>query len=109
MPKADDASKVEARPRGRQHRWAKGVSGNPTGRKAIPYDVKVALEALVPDAIDVLRRVVKSKSAGIVQIKAAESILNRVYGKPIEQVQHTGADGNALRIEVVYREMRPTE
>ena len=43
-----------------------------------------------------------SKGTGVVQLRAAESILERLYGKPTQQLQHTGADGGTLRIEVVY-------
>ena len=82
--------------------FAKGQSGNPRGKKPIPPDVKTALQDLVPDAIRCLKRIVKSKSSGPVQTKAAEIILDRVFGKPAQQVQHTGADGGTLRIEVVY-------
>jgi hypothetical protein len=82
--------------------FAPGHSGNPRGRKKIPPDVKSALEALVPDAIRCLKRIVKSKSSGPVQTKAAEIILDRVFGRPAQQVQHTGADGGVMRIEVVY-------
>ena len=82
--------------------FAKGQSGNPRGKKPIPPDVKAALQALVPDAIRCLKRIVKSKSTGPVQTKAAEIILDRVFGRPAQQVQHTGADGGVMRIEVVY-------
>jgi len=46
--------------------------------------------------------VISSKSTGPVQVRAAEVILDRLHGKPSQQVQHTGADGGTLRIEVVY-------
>lgn len=82
--------------------FVKGKSGNPSGRKKIPLDVQAALTELVPDAIKTLRRIVRSKGTGVVQLRAAESVLERLYGKPAQQVQHTGADGGVMRIEVIY-------
>lgn len=83
--------------------FVKGKSGNPMGRKKLPpFDAQIALTELAPDAVRALKRVVKSKTAGHAQVRAAEIILDRLYGKPSQELKHTGADGGTLRIEVVY-------
>lgn len=82
--------------------FVKGKSGNPGGRKKLPQDIQAALRELEPLALKCLERVISSKSTGPVQVRAAEVILDRLHGKPSQQVQHTGAEGGVLRIEVVY-------
>jgi hypothetical protein len=88
--------------RGKGRPFPKGVSGNPHGRRPIPADIKQALLELVPDAIEVLRKMVKADKVNALSGKAAENVLDRVYGKPAQGIEHSGPGGGVLRIEVVY-------
>ena len=64
-------------------RFVKGVSGNPSGRKAVPENVKMALTELVPEAIEVKKRILRDRDAPLdLKNRVADSVLDRVYGKP---------------------------
>lgn len=76
------------KPRGRP--WKKGHSGNPSGRRPTPPDVKEALQALTVDAVKVLGKILRGEIAGPAagpRARAAETVLNRVYGTPLQSVR----------------------
>lgn len=85
-------------------KFKKGVSGNPGGKRPIPEDVKKALEELVPDAIDRLKEIVQDREnvPAATAVKAAEAVLDRVYGKPVQSTElDIGAKDNN-KMEVVF-------
>jgi hypothetical protein len=61
--------------------WTKGVSGNPGGRPRIASDVREALEAATPRAVQVLVGLLDSADERIA-LRAAEVLLNRTLGPP---------------------------
>ena len=70
---------------GNSGRFAKGWKGG--GRKKIPDDVKEMLKAATPDAVRYLASLVNDVAAKDAdRVKAAEIILDRVYGKPQQSV-----------------------
>jgi hypothetical protein len=60
--------------------WKPGVSGNPSGRKAIPEDVRALAKTYTLDAINALARALKHRDARV-QITAAALLLDRGWGK----------------------------
>jgi hypothetical protein len=65
--------------------FAKGVSGNPGGRKKVPENVGDIAREATPDAIRTLIKIMKSEKASFaVRAYAAEKILDRAYGKPAQ-------------------------
>lgn len=77
-------------------RFVKGVSGNPSGRKAVPENIRMALTELVPEAIEVKKRILRDKSASLdLKNRVADSVLDRVYGKPTAVSETNG--GEALK------------
>lgn len=89
------AAKKRKPPRGKP--FQPGQSGNPSGRKATPPDVKAIWEAnTVPAAL----KVVSFLECGDAEMefKAANAILDRALGKPAQAV--TGATGGPLEIIV---------
>lgn len=64
-----------------------GQSGNPSGRPKIPEEVKEAFRAATGDACRVLCEIVNDFSAkDSDRIRAAEVILDRAWGKPVQAV-----------------------
>ena len=75
--------------------FVKGQSGNPKGRPKMP-DIRDAMTALLADekngktALDsILTRLKQMALDG--NLKAAEMLLNRAYGQPKQQIDHTTA------------------
>lgn len=81
-------------------RFKKGQTGNPKGRpKKIPE-----LETLINEVFgdeDAMKAILISLQAQAKKgnIRAAEMILDRAYGKPKQSIDHT-TDGNALPASV---------
>ncbi len=76
------------KPRGKP--FAPGVSGNPKGRPKQTAEQKDALDmirGISPKAARLLDSVIDDKSAPLsMRIRAAEIVLDRTYGKPIQPV-----------------------
>lgn len=64
--------------------FPKGVSGNPGGRPKIPQDVKDAIRAACPEAVQRLIGYMGHENANIAMWAITE-LLNRGYGKPVQE------------------------
>ena len=63
--------------------FSAGTSGNPTGRPKVPKEVREAIRAACPEAVETLiwiMRNVKEKTP--YRLEAAKILLERGYGKP---------------------------
>ena len=70
--------------------FVKGQSGNPGGRKPMDPTIKRALEAACPDAVKTLVDIMRDKSAPPKdRIACAQTVLDRVHGKPAQTVDMT--------------------
>lgn len=66
-------------------RFTKGWGGG--GRKKIPDDVKAMMQAIIPDAVRYLAALINDESArNADRVRAAEILMDRVYGKPQQSV-----------------------
>ncbi len=63
--------------------FAPGVSANPGGRVKVPDEVKAALRAASPEAVQVLIELLHDKKS-LIRLEAAKTILDRAYGKPVQ-------------------------
>jgi hypothetical protein len=79
-----------------------GQSGNPTGGKKIPEDVKQAFRALTPQAVATLFGIMTEGEQESNRLRAAETILNRAWGTPTQAVEVTGSEGSPLVVSIRY-------
>jgi len=78
----------------KEHRFKKGQSGNPKGRpKKLPEIDKLLADVLGEEdeggtaALTILKKLRQKASAG--NLRAAEILLDRAYGKPRQSIDHT--------------------
>ena len=81
--------------------FRKGQSGNPTGRPKVPAEIQTAARAHSLTAIQTLANICTSGTDENARIKAAEALLNRAWGKPVESHEVTGANGGPLTSQSV--------
>lgn len=71
--------------------FAKGQSGNPSGRpkrSEVEVETIAAMSELAPRAVEVMREVLDDKDASpSIRLRCAESILERVCGRPMDAQQ----------------------
>ena len=77
-----------------------GHSGNPGGRPKMPEEFRqLARENSVP-ALQVVVNILKNpKSANKDRLKAAEIILDRAWGKPVQGVEMSGPGGGPVEVK----------
>jgi hypothetical protein len=88
--------------------WPKGKSGNPKGRPKLP-DIREALAKVLAEesngktALEMTLNALRMKAVRG-DIRAAEALLDRAFGKPRQSIDHT-SDGkplpSSIRIELV--------
>jgi hypothetical protein len=67
-----------------------GKSGNPDGRPKLPPELKDTLRGLSPRAVEILTEIMENpESQPAARIRAAEIILNRAYGMPLQEIDAT--------------------
>ena len=60
-------------------------SGNPGGRPKLPADIREMFKAKAPEALEVLTRCLQSDDDRVAMM-AAQAILDRGYGKPMQSI-----------------------
>lgn len=82
-----------------------GVSGNPSGRpKKTPQelDLIAACKAKTPEALAVIVKIMETGDKDSVRLAAAQSIIERAYGKPVQPADVSVSGGLLIgRIERV--------
>jgi hypothetical protein len=65
------------------YRWKPGQSGNPSGRRKIPDDVREAARSFTAEAIATLGTIMRDKKAPpAARVRCAEVLLDRGWGRP---------------------------
>jgi hypothetical protein len=92
--------------------FKKGQSGNPKGRPKLP-DISEALAKILADekdgttALEATLMALRSKAVKG-DIRAAEALLDRAFGKPKQAIDHTTAGEkllpSAVRVELIVPE-----
>lgn len=63
--------------------FSAGTSGNPTGRPKVPQEVREAIRAACPEAVETLIGIMRNvKEKTPYRLEAAKILLERGYGKP---------------------------
>lgn len=78
----------------------KGEVRNPSGRRAIPEEVKQALLAATPAAVNTLIELMATGGERV-RVQAAGIILDRVYGKAAVQVDVRHTDVGAMHLQLL--------
>ena len=75
---------------GRGKPFQKGVSGNPGGRPKVLGDVQELARQRSPEAINTLVTIMQNEKAPpAARVVAANSLLDRGYGKPTQPISQT--------------------
>lgn len=68
------------------------------GRKPIPPEIKEALTALVPRAVERLTAIVEDSEDEKLVMQAIEVVFNRVYGKPSQALDIESSNSHTLEV-----------
>lgn len=79
--------------------FAPGTSGNKGGRPKIPDALKAKLTALEPKAWQALEDIIEDPIHKDRE-KAAEYVINRIHGKPLQKEEVSGPEGGPVRFDV---------
>ena len=88
MDEINKAPSTGGKPGDRDATTGRFMKGNHNGgRKKIPDDVKAMMQAAIPDAVRYLAALIADESArNADRVRAAEILMDRVYGKPQQSV-----------------------
>jgi hypothetical protein len=80
--------------------FVKGQSGNPGGRPESGY-IKGLARAHTKEALEALVSALKAASEST-RVAAANSLLDRGWGKPAQALEHSGHEGGPVKFELVW-------
>ena len=78
--------------------FQKGLSGNPGGRPRASYDVAALARQHTEDALAALYAALKDPRT---RVAAAQALLDRGYGKPLQKQELSGPDGAPIQVQQV--------
>src|SRR5579884_4019901 len=104
MLSSEDRPKQERRRTASSSAWKPGQSGNPRGRPTVAAEIRDLARNHAREAIERLVALVQSDNPQVA-LRAAEALLDRGYGRPMQAIQVNGNDKRPMQsIEVVFVE-----
>jgi hypothetical protein len=82
--------------RGSGRPWPKGVSGNPRGRPAFFGPVQELARQETEAALQTLVQIMHQGKPDAARVAAAQAVLDRGWGRPVQALEHSGPEGSAL-------------
>lgn len=81
---------------------AKNKGGRPKGaRNKITLELREAAQAYTEEAIDTIVSIMRNSLQEQMKLAAAKEILDRGHGRPMQRVEATGKDGEAIAYTVI--------
>jgi HEAT repeat protein len=88
--------------------FVKGQSGNPGGRPKALQDIVQLCKEKSPEAIKRIISLVKSDDERVA-LAAAQTLLDRGFGKPMQQIEHSGEISIAERLSATLARLEQEE
>jgi hypothetical protein len=80
--------------------WKPGQSGNPNGRPKEAFHVRDLARGHTEEAITTLVTIMRSSKQDKARAQAAQALLDRGWGKPIQEMWHEGPAGEPLGVTI---------
>ena len=84
------------RRRGPGRPWPKGVSGNPRGRPEFYGPIQELARQQTEAALETLVEIMQHGRNESARVAAAQAVLDRGWGRPVQALEHSGPEGSAL-------------
>jgi hypothetical protein len=84
--------------------FVKGQSGNPEGRRKEDNSVRMLAREYTEQAVATLAEIMIDREAPqAARATAANSLLDRGWGKPVQEIDHGSSQDNPLKIEITWQ------
>jgi hypothetical protein len=87
-------------------KWAKGMSGNPGGRPKLEVSIRELAQQNSMEALETLVQVMRTGKPGE-RLVAANAILDRAYGRPMQSVEMSGSRETLVDLLVSLNKSHP--
>jgi hypothetical protein len=81
--------------------WAKGQSGNPSGRPTTNKEIQALAKEATPEAFARLKSIMRQQKDIKAALTAALAIIERGHGKVRQAVEVTGAEEGPIQVETL--------
>lgn len=89
--------------------FVKGQSGNPGGRPKEDAEIKALARSYAPECIHRLARIALDSENERAATTAAVALLDRGFGKPKQEVEHSNPDGSGLMQGLAVTFVKPND